>query len=541
MMVNTGAVFTPEPSPAYMNGSGVPETYYESGGETKKFCEYMSRALTENKKQSNDAKAGKPSGESSQTEAKELYGTEDNIRVITANLPVPLKPSPENTAHPEQLVHIPQWQMSQAEAEPETAEQTLHTAYFPQYQGTAQFAETNSGAQTEEANQGIKIPLIDAEPEQKAQFQSKAYQPQENLTAQVYANYASAPAQNTAELEMTALPEAQLAKSPELDFIAEEPQADYAKAREATAKPENVIEFVQYGEPKAEYDRQELHKAISGRDTAESAASQKPGKAQTEQTFRFIEAVKVSAEPTQAFQSTEPEQKQIAQELFPNAKVEIKAVSEQLNELQEFKAAMTGGEKQEAGGFTESKAAVTGEEQAKTTESDVKSKQTETPTEAESAVKPAGAEFSQKPVTIGKTETAQLPQSTTTAIGEEIIARLSEAKNGTTTFEMILNPAELGKITVKLTLGATGIAAEIIAEKASTALMLQNSADRINAALEKTDARIESFSVSAESKPDYNEQRENQDGNRGHYEPEQTEEAKDEDYTISFAELLQAM
>ncbi|MCL2637705.1 MAG: flagellar hook-length control protein FliK [Oscillospiraceae bacterium] len=147
--------------------------------------------------------------------------------------------------------------------------------------------------------------------------------------------------------------------------------------------------------------------------------------------------------------------------------------------------------------------------------------------------------FEPKPAILAKAELPQLPQSTVAQVSEQVLAKLTTATNGTTTFEMILNPVELGKIAVKIVIGATGTAVEITAEKAATAQLLQNSADRIGLALDKGEAKLESFIVNVENKQDYSEQRENQSNNRGEQQQESEENGEDEQ-GISFAELLQA-
>jgi flagellar hook-length control protein FliK len=148
-----------------------------------------------------------------------------------------------------------------------------------------------------------------------------------------------------------------------------------------------------------------------------------------------------------------------------------------------------------------------------------------------------------------ETELPQLPQKTIAQVSEQIFARLESAQAGTTTFEVILNPVELGKIAVKIIIQASGTAVEIIAEKASTAQLLQNSAERINYALERSDARLDSFIVNTaespqsdnQNKPDYSEQRENQNSNKGEQQQDDsTGEQSEEETGISFAELLQA-
>jgi flagellar hook-length control protein FliK len=159
------------------------------------------------------------------------------------------------------------------------------------------------------------------------------------------------------------------------------------------------------------------------------------------------------------------------------------------------------------------------------------------------ALKSTIVNLSPTPVPLATTaEPLILSQSTITQVSEQITANLATAeKDGITTFEMILNPVELGKIAVKIVIQATGTAIEITAEKAATAQLLQNSADKIGLALEKGEAKLESFIVNVESKPDYSEQRNNQNS-RGYQEQQADEDAEDDSPTgISFEELLQGL
>jgi flagellar hook-length control protein FliK len=154
----------------------------------------------------------------------------------------------------------------------------------------------------------------------------------------------------------------------------------------------------------------------------------------------------------------------------------------------------------------------------------------------------ASANFEPQPVILEKTELLQLPKQTIAQVSEQILARLATAQSGTTTFEMVLNPVELGKIAVKIVIQATGTAVEITAEKASTAQLLQNSAERIAYALERSDTRLDTFTVNvaeSQQKPDYSEQRDNQNSNRGEQEQDSGENHEEEP-GISFEELLKA-
>jgi flagellar hook-length control protein FliK len=154
-------------------------------------------------------------------------------------------------------------------------------------------------------------------------------------------------------------------------------------------------------------------------------------------------------------------------------------------------------------------------------------------------------DFQGKPIMTGaeKAELPKLPSlpsSTITQVGEQLIARLETAKNGTTVFEMTLNPIELGKIAVKIVVTATGTAVEITAQRPETAQLLQNSADRIGLALDKAEAKLESFVVNVEEKSDYSEQQNRQNSQK--QENEQNSEQPEEDYDgISFEELLSTL
>jgi flagellar hook-length control protein FliK len=238
-----------------------------------------------------------------------------------------------------------------------------------------------------------------------------------------------------------------------------------------------------------------------------------------------VDRQEITAEREETFRSDE---------LFPKARVEIKHKPEEMNQLLErFKAANP-----EKPVNPESADKTETPKSAKNPESLFKTETQETTETHAGREAPVTAQSDTKPVFVS-IEKATLPQGETDRISSQILTKMSEAK-GTTTFEMSLNPENLGKITVKLVMSGAGITAEIVAEKAETALLLQNSADRITAALERNDARLETFNVAVEQRQDYSEQRENQDQNRQSYEPE-TEEAGEEEIEISFAELIQSM
>jgi flagellar hook-length control protein FliK len=165
-----------------------------------------------------------------------------------------------------------------------------------------------------------------------------------------------------------------------------------------------------------------------------------------------------------------------------------------------------------------------------------KPKSSEAPLNHDAPEAPKAAFSDPKPVALKQ---AELPPSQMTRISEEISARLAKASNGTTTFEMTLNPAELGKITVKIIVKAAIATVEVTAENARTAQLLQNCADKIGLALDKGDSKLESFIVNVESKQDYSEQRENQNQNRSGSENGEQPGEEDSEQGMSFAELLQ--
>ncbi|MDR2558273.1 MAG: flagellar hook-length control protein FliK [Oscillospiraceae bacterium] len=242
-------------------------------------------------------------------------------------------------------------------------------------------------------------------------------------------------------------------------------------------------------------------------------------------------SAEITAEPVK------PEETLKVWETIQKAHVEIKEKPEELNELLEkFKAQNHG--KTEKLEKTEKPAEMPKtQETAKTSET---TKIHDIPKTPETLQISATTHFEPKSVIPEKADLPQLPKSTITQVSEQILAKMATAKNGTTAFEMILNPAELGKISVKIVVQATGTAVEITAEKAATAQLLQNSADKIGFALERSDAKLESFVVNVETKQDYSEQRENRNDNRGEQQQQDSDEAGEEEQGISFAELLQA-
>ncbi|MCL2107911.1 MAG: flagellar hook-length control protein FliK [Oscillospiraceae bacterium] len=127
------------------------------------------------------------------------------------------------------------------------------------------------------------------------------------------------------------------------------------------------------------------------------------------------------------------------------------------------------------------------------------------------------------------------------------LAALKAGKTGSTTFEMVLNPAELGKITVKMIMDGKDAVIQIIAEKARTAALLQEASGKIRgnlellAAIDKSDVKLESLTV--EHKPDYNEQSDNRGNGKnqqGQGQQQNGEDSDSDENGISFADLLAA-
>jgi hypothetical protein len=284
--------------------------------------------------------------------------------------------------------------------------------------------------------------------------------------------------------------------------------------------PTRTIEFVQQEELKTlstGHGNRETRDIHYGKATAESAVGERSA---TEQALKASENVRVTTESqgktakqNQAQTLPEPQSESVlkAWETLPKAKVNLVEKPQELNELLE-------------------------NAKAENTDNTEETAANEIPNPLLQT-----NQATPKPIVVNAQEMI-LPQSQTNRIGEEIIARLTTAKNGTVTFEMVLNPVSLGKITVKLVAGAAGTAVEITAENGKTAQLLQNCADRIGAILDKSDARLESFVVNVENKPDYSEQRENQNQNRGSYESgEQADDEDESEQGISFSELLREM
>jgi flagellar hook-length control protein FliK len=307
---------------------------------------------------------------------------------------------------------------------------------------------------------------------------------------EVIQSYGEAIKVTGAEIPQAELPEVQLAKLPVIDMPKTEqtavPEAE-AKAPQAPAK-HVAVQLTQEAKQFLEKFGEVKYAIENGKNVQFSTMAEQPDEE--------LEALK-------------------AWQTLHKAQVAIKEKPEEFNELLEkFKAENPAGRDAP--------------------------KKSETPKETPQIQTAAFAEPKPQIANLAKADLPQpqqLPQSTIAQVSEQIFARLA-APDGTTTFEMILNPAELGKIAVKIVVQATGTAIEITAEKAATAQLLQNSADRIGLALERGDARLESFVVNVESKPDYSEQRENQ--NRGGQQQQEQDEQGEEEQGLSFAELLQA-
>ena len=134
-----------------------------------------------------------------------------------------------------------------------------------------------------------------------------------------------------------------------------------------------------------------------------------------------------------------------------------------------------------------------------------------------------------------------LPNSQIEKFTAEITARLETLQDGTTTFEMTLNPENLGKIAVKLILKAGNLSVQITAEKAGTALLLQNTHDKLTHVLERSGAKLENVQVvveNAENKDDYSEQRQGGSQKRGYEDNREENGEQGDENAISFADLI---
>ncbi len=134
------------------------------------------------------------------------------------------------------------------------------------------------------------------------------------------------------------------------------------------------------------------------------------------------------------------------------------------------------------------------------------------------------------------------PVPVPTQISEQIIAHISTLQDGTTEFNMQLNPEGLGRITVKLLTEGKGAELQITAERPETAELLRSRMDNMNIALKQNDIDLQKYIVYEEAQSYLNQEgrgeQQRQQQNRDTLINNETE-ANETD--ISFADLIQEM
>jgi len=490
MMLNIGTAFSPELMPVCPAGA-IPEVS-ELGAES--FCELLGEAFKELTHMQTEVN---PLSLFAQTEIEPPQMPEVQLAKFL-NEQLSCKPDDEDEEEIIPLfaeVNLQILQLPEKEAEPEASEIPKIVAENPQITSESPqiTSENPESSQGEQPQINAEAPKISGETPQ--------------ITAEA-PKIATEPPQITAEAPI----------------ITAEAPVGYDVQRTAPA-------FPQKAETPVGYDVHSLPKEAET-PQAEQAVKELFGK------------VKLTTENQVQSQTEKPESDETLKswDTFQKARVEIKEKPEEMNQLLERYKAVNS-EKPEKAEKAEIPVGREANDTPKKAEADAM-RNTEQPKKAEAPVMRDAPEapkivFSPKPVVVSE-EKPLLPQSQVVRISSEITARLETAKNGTTTFEMTLNPVELGKITVKLVMKAAKVTVQIVAENAKTAQLLQNSADRIGAVLDKGEAKLESFVVSVEQKSDYSEQRENQNQNREEQEQPQ-DEAAEEENGISFAELLQEL
>jgi hypothetical protein len=432
----------------------------------------------------------------------------DNVQLTIDNVQLPIELENEINVTP-QIPEIPQFTETPQipeQANPETTQEPLQRSpreLFIEYSGIIREIVFGEGYE------GYEIPTV--EQIMQAISRLEAEGKIEAAQARLIENYAHAIKLVNAGIPQAGIPEADLAVFPVID---EENPAEIPAPREnhGVVISQEEIKFV-------EPEKFGIFKTEQAQETPVKLAQGLQSEQIPQEIHELFKQLKVTAENQAQIPETPEESDELmkAWETVQKNHVEIKEKPAEMNELLERAKVI----KAETA------------EKPQNTQKPVGRDVLDTPQT------PTTINFEPKPVILEKAELPQLPQTTVTQVSEQILAKLETTANGTTTFEMMLNPLELGKIAVKIVMTATGTAIEIIAEKATTAQLLQNSADRIGLALEKGETKLESFVVSVEEKSDYSEQRENQRNNK---QEQQQNSEREEDYDgISFEELLNTL
>ncbi|MCL2086343.1 MAG: flagellar hook-length control protein FliK [Oscillospiraceae bacterium] len=132
-----------------------------------------------------------------------------------------------------------------------------------------------------------------------------------------------------------------------------------------------------------------------------------------------------------------------------------------------------------------------------------------------------------------KAQTPVLSQITT-----EILAKMEALPPKGMTFEMELNPAQLGKIVIKLVSQAGKVSLEITAGRQETAALLQNRAENMTAILRANGVELETYQVNTDQSEHYDRERNDNQSNK-HNERQSNENQNEQSETdTDFSEFL---
>jgi hypothetical protein len=129
-------------------------------------------------------------------------------------------------------------------------------------------------------------------------------------------------------------------------------------------------------------------------------------------------------------------------------------------------------------------------------------------------------------------------------IGESIqknSLKLLASDDGTTKYEVVLNPESLGKITIKLTDNAGKISIELIADDPETQLLLHHRSDGLEHAIRQTGIDLDGYTVSEPQKSDTYEEERRQQQEQARQEQEANEQQDEQADETPFSDFLSTL
>lgn len=360
--------------------------------------------------------------------------------------------------------------------------------------------------------------------------------------------------------QQTVQPEVVSDKTEELSELAEvgavQPRTEEVPEFEAAAQPEKqaetvqniptenkLVEVPQDTQQKADVPAEVTEQTAAAVKTAQPEQPQQPQQSVQEQTEKSAEQPRVTAlQAPQQENSTqqsgaELSDQQGGQQFTGQEQSDIKSFTVRKSQEQPADAA------EEAPVFTEH--SQRGRVVSKSDELEMIRTSQDTSKPEDSAVQEQPQDLaSERPVVFTRADGVEIevkPAEVASQVADRLIERSSDLKEGETEYTVMLEPQDLGRITVRMTKTADGaVSVSIAAENSRTLRIIEENGAHIQDSLKQNGVQLESWQTVSESRQEMHAE-DYQNSSKNPYRESEGQNKEDDSDDKSFAELIASM